>query len=131
MNERIAEFKARIAEGGEREAAIRAVVYIGMAGSAVDERRFAVVRQIRAERGGGLTLEDFKHTLRKQFFALLLDQKAALAAIPKMLSEDPALRKEALEVVSRVVTATGELEGEKAKRMAEIEQLFGAFSSSA
>jgi hypothetical protein len=131
MNERIAEIKARIAEGGEREAAIRAGVYIGMAGTAVDERRFAVVRQIRAERGGGLTLEDFKHTLREQFFALLLDQKAALAAIPKMLPENSAVRKEALEVVRRVVTASGKLEGEKAKRLAEIEQLFGTSPSGA
>jgi hypothetical protein len=131
MNERISEIKARIAEGGEREAAIRAGVYIGMAGNAVDERRFAVVRQIRAERGVGLTLEEFKHTLREQFFALLLDQKAALAVIPKMLPENPAVRKEALDVVRRVVTASGELEGEKAKRFAEIEQLFGTSPSSA
>ncbi len=118
INERIAEIKARIAEGGEREAAIRAVIYIGMAGSALDERRFAVVQQMRTERGEGMTLEDFKNALREQYFALLLDQKAALAAIPKMLPEDPAVREEALEAVRRVVTASGELEGEKAKRLA-------------
>ena len=32
-----------------------------------------------------MTLEEFKQVLREQFFALLLDQTAALAAIPKML----------------------------------------------
>ncbi len=126
INERIAEIKARIAEGGAREAVIRALVYISLAGAGLDERRFAVVQQIRAERGEDMTLEEFKHTMREQFFALFLDQKAALDAIPKMVSRDPALRQEALEAVRRVVTATGELEGEKAKRLAQIEELFGA-----
>ena len=104
---------------------IRALVYIGMAGEAIDERRFAVVKQIRAEEGESMTLEEFKHAMREQFFALLLDQETALAAIPEMLPKDPARRKEALEAVHRVVTATGELEGAKAERLAEIEELFG------
>jgi hypothetical protein len=124
INERIAEIKARIAEGGENEAAIRALVYIGMAGTAFDERRFAVVRQIRAEQSGSMSLEEFKHVLREQFFSLLLDEKAALAAIPKMLPKASARRKEILEMIKRVATAAGELEGEKAKRLAQIEKLF-------
>jgi hypothetical protein len=124
INERIVEIKARIAEGGAREAAIRALVYIGLAGAGLDERRFAVVKQIRAEKGKGMTLEEFKHTMREQFFSLVLDQKTALAAIPKMVSKEPALAEEALEAVRRIVTATGKLEGVKAERLAEIEELF-------
>jgi hypothetical protein len=50
IHERIAELKARIAEGGPREAAIRALVYIGLAGSGADERMFNTSRQIRAEK---------------------------------------------------------------------------------
>ena len=126
IEQSIADIKARIAEGGETEAAIRALVYIGLAGAGVDERRFAVIQQIRAEKGKGMTLEEFKQTTREQFFALLLDQEAALAAIPKMLPKDPARRQELLEDVRRVVTATGELEGVKAERYAEIEKLFAA-----
>ncbi len=126
INARIAEIKARIGEGGEREAAIRALVYIGMGGTALDERRFAVVQQIHDEEGGGMTLEEFKHTLREQFFALLLDQEAALTAIPKMLPKDPKAREKVLEAMRRIVTSTGELDGEKAKRWAEIEALFAA-----
>ncbi len=49
IQQRIAELKARLAEGGLREAAIRSLVYIGMAGPGVDERAFAMLRQIRAE----------------------------------------------------------------------------------
>ncbi len=126
IGQSIADIKARIAEGGETEAAIRALVYIGLAGAGVDERRFAVIQQIRAEKGKGMTLEEFKQTTREQFFALLLDQEAALAAIPKMLPKDPARRQELLEDVRRVVTATGELAGVKAERYAEIEKLFAA-----
>ena len=95
IQQRIAELKARLAEGGLREAAIRSLVYIGMAGPGVDERAFNVLRQMRAEHGG-LTLEEFKQMLREQFFALLLDRDGALAAIPKMLPADAAARAEAL-----------------------------------
>lgn len=81
IEQRVAELKARIAEGGPREALIRALVYIGMAGEGVDERAFNTLRQIRAE-NAGLTLQAFKQTLREQYFILLLDREAALAAIP-------------------------------------------------
>ena len=84
IEQRIAELKAGVAEGGAREAAIRALVYIGMAGPGADERAFNTLRQIRAE-NEGLTLEAFKQILRAQYFSLVLDQAGALAAIPKML----------------------------------------------
>ena len=49
VEERIAELKAGIADGGPREAAIRALLYIGMAGSGADERMFNTLREIRAD----------------------------------------------------------------------------------
>ena len=91
----------------------------------MDERAFEVLRRIRAEQGQGLTLQGFKVMLREQFFALLLDQKSALAAVPKMLPEDPVTRKDTLEKIRRVVSAVGKPEGVRAQRLAEIEQLFG------
>jgi pimeloyl-ACP methyl ester carboxylesterase len=128
IRERITEIRAKIAEGGPREAAVRALVYIGMARGAVDERRFEVLKQIRAEHGTGLTLDEFKHLVREQYFALILERDAALAAISKMVEGDPVGAQDALDAVRRVVTATGELEGEKAMRLAEIEDLLGARS---
>jgi hypothetical protein len=103
---------------------MRALVYIGMGGAAVDERRFAVVQQIHDEERADMTLDEFKHALREQYFALLLDPEVALAAIPKMLPKDPKARKKQLDLIRRVVKSTGELTGEKAKRWAEIEALF-------
>jgi hypothetical protein len=123
IERRIAELKARLAEGGLREALIRSLVYIGMAGPGVDERAFEVLRRMRAEHGS-LTLEEFKKMLREQFFGLLLDRDGALAAIPGMLPADPAARNEALDKIRQVVSAAGEVDGERAERLARIEQLF-------
>ncbi|MET1082176.1 MAG: hypothetical protein ABWY12_03870, partial [Burkholderiales bacterium] len=117
------------AEGGGREAAIRALVYIGLAGHSVDERAFNELQRLRAEEAG-LTLQDFKEVLREQFFALLLDQDAALAAIPKMLPADPAERADLLAKIRAVASAPGELSGERAERFQQIEQLFQSASVS-
>jgi hypothetical protein len=125
IEQRIAEIKARVGEGSAREAAIRSLVYIGMAGPGVDERAFNELRQMRAEHGD-MTLQEFKQLLREQFFALLLDRDAALAAIPSMLPADTAARTKLLEIVRRVVLAVGEPGGERAERLGQIERLFGA-----
>jgi len=123
IEQRIAELKARIAEGGPREAAIRCLVYIGMAGPGVDERAFNQLRQIRADYHG-VTLAEFKQILREQFFSLLLDRDGALAAIPQMLPDDPAVRGQILEAIHRTVNAIGEPTGERAERLAQVEKIF-------
>lgn len=125
IKQRIAELKARIAEGGVLEAAIRSLVYIGLAGKGVDERAFNELRNIRAK-NHGMSLQAFKQIVREQFFGLLLDQEAALAAIPTMLPPDPAIRTKALDAIRLTVKATGEASGERAKRLAQVEKLFAA-----
>jgi len=122
IRQRIGELKARLAEGGPREAAIRALVYIGMGGDGVDERAFNELREIRSE-NQGLTLQAFKQVVREQFFSLLLDRDAALAAIPKMLPADAATRTRIVETLRRTVSAAGQPSGEKAQRLAQIEQM--------
>ena len=124
IEQRIAELKARIAEGGAREAAIRSLVYIGMEGPGVDERAFNELRLIRRAEHGGLTLAEFKQILREQFFSLLLDRDGALAAIPKMLPADPAVRTEMLDVIRRAAESVGTASGDRAERLAQIEKLF-------
>ncbi|MDF0673659.1 MAG: DUF3141 domain-containing protein [Nitrospira sp.] len=119
---RIAELKARIAEGGWREAAFRGMLYIGMAGPGVEERAFNQLRQMRAKQGG-LTLEEFKRVLREQFLALMLDQEGAVDAIPKMLHDDPDARTKTLAAIRAVASATGEMSGERAARLARIEAM--------
>ena len=125
IQQRIAEIKARLAEGGLLEAGIRSLVYIGLAGPGVDERAFNELRQIRAQHEH-LTLEEFKRVLREQFFALLLDRDAALAAISKMLPTDAEGRAQMVAILRKIVTAAGEPTGERAERLAQIEKLFDA-----
>ena len=126
LQERIDELKGRISTGGSREAATRAAIYVGMAGVVPDERVFAAVRRLRrAPLGGGLTLAQFKTMVREQFFMLLIDQEATLAAIPNMLPTDAEERRGAFAAVREVLAAGGELGEEAAKRLAHIEQLFG------
>ncbi len=124
IENRIAELKSRIAEGGLREAIIRSLIYIGMDGPGVDERAFNELRKIRAE-NSGMTLAEFKQTLREQFFGLLLDRNAALAAIPSMLPADSAKRAQALDAIHRVVHAIGKPGGDRAQRLAVVEEMFG------
>jgi len=123
IEQRIAELKARVTEGGAREAAIRALVYVGMGGEGVDERAFNTLRQIRAEHES-LTLEAFKQTLREQYFSLVLDRDGALAAIPKMLPADAAKRTRILAAIRRTLEAAGAVTGERAQRLAHLEKLF-------
>jgi hypothetical protein len=126
LRERIDELKGRISAGGLREAATRAALYVGMAGIVPDERVFAAVRRLRrAPLGGGLALAQFKTMVREQFFMLLIDQEATLAAIPKMLPADAEERRSSFVAVQQVLAAGGELGEEAAKRLARIEQLFG------
>lgn len=124
IEQRIGELKARLAQGGLREAALRSLIYIGMAGEGVDERAFNELRHIRAE-NSGVTLAAFKEMMREQFFGLLLDQKAALAAIPEMISGDQTDRVKTIEAIRKIVKATGEVSNERVKRLAEIEKMFG------
>src|SRR5262249_37271665 len=87
VEERIAELKARMAVGGVRAATIRALLYVGKARGAVDERGFEIIRRVRSDPNlvPRLLLPEFKALVREQFFLLLIDPEAALAAIPKML----------------------------------------------
>ena len=125
IEQRIGELKARIGEGGPREAAIRCLVYIGMAGPGVDERAFNELLEIRAG-NSGMKLEEFKRVLREQYFALLLDRDAAVAAIPAMLPADAEVRAKVLDAIRRTVNAAGKVTGERAKRLAEVESICGA-----
>ena len=123
LQRRIDELKARIPAGGLREAVIRALIYAGMKRDAIDERGFEMARRIR-QAHGDLPLPEFKKLVRDQFHMLLIDQEAALAALPEMLPPDADTRAKALGLIKQVLTARGDLSAEEAKRMNEIEQLF-------
>ena len=126
LRTRLANLKALMPVGGLKATAVRALMYVGKYRGAVDERGFGIVRQLRRENvAPSLSLAEFKALVREQFYLLLIDQEAALAAIPKMLSDDAAARQQMLDVIQRVLTACGPLDGEDQARLARITRLFG------
>jgi pimeloyl-ACP methyl ester carboxylesterase len=126
LEKRIAELKSRIGDGGLPEAAIRGLLYIGSARGMVDERSIEALRQVRRDHAGQrLTLPEFKMLVREQFFMLLLDPEGALAAIPKLLPEDADRRRAAFAAMREVLSASGDIAGERASRLQRVAALFG------
>jgi pimeloyl-ACP methyl ester carboxylesterase len=126
VEKRIGELRADMAKGGLREAAIRALLYVGMAGRGVDERAFAVIRKLRREQEQALPLPEFKALLREQFLMLLVDQERALAALPQLLRGHEAEAPAAFKVIESIVTAAGALSEEGQARLGRIAEAFGA-----
>jgi Protein of unknown function (DUF3141) len=124
---RIAELKARIRTGGLKECLVRALIYIGIPRGAVDERGFEAIRRLRNAKVGEQrqALSEFKAMVREQFFMLLIDEPAALAAIPDLLPSDRDSRKRAFVLLRKVLSAAGEIKAETAERLQRIAQLFG------
>jgi len=124
LQKRIAELKSRIPIGGLREAIIRALLYVGTGRAAVDERGFEAVRRIRRAYGD-IPLSTFKALVREQFYLLLIDTEAALAALPSMLPADADTRRKAYELIKQVMSARGEFSAEDKERMLRIARAFG------
>jgi hypothetical protein len=85
----------------------------------------ALRRMRQADESARMTLAEFKMLVREQFFMLLLDRDAALAAIPKLLPENVDERRQAFAVVEDVLSASAEISGEVAKRLKQVAGLFG------
>jgi hypothetical protein len=129
LQKRIAELKSRIPAGGLREAVVRAILYVGLARTAVDERGFEAIRRIRRAHGD-MPLAAFKALVREQFNMLLIDTDAALAAIPSMLPPDAESRREAFGLIRQALGAIGEFSAEDKKRLDAVARLFGVDEAS-
>ena len=127
LQSRIADLKSRIATGGIRECLARGLLYVGGARGGVDERGLAAIRRLRElhDERPRLTLAQFKALIREQFFMLLIDQDAALAAIPSLLPADAGQRRKAFAALRQVASARGDITGEVAERLQQVGQLFG------
>jgi len=125
LEQRIAELRGAIGEGGAHEAVLRAIAFIALAERVADERGFEQLKSLLGEEGSHLSLAEFKQDLRTQFFMLLLDPEQALLTLPKLLEgcsrADIARR---LEEIRRVTLAGGPLSAHGAARLQTIEGLF-------
>ncbi|HEY9453704.1 MAG TPA: DUF3141 domain-containing protein [Bradyrhizobium sp.] len=126
LQARIAELKSKIGSGGLREAGIRALLYVGSARGMVDERSLEALRHIRrTDESSRLSLAEFKMLVREQFFMLLIDREAALAAIPKLLPDSKGERRKAFAAIQEVLSAGAAISGEVASRLKQVAKLFG------
>jgi hypothetical protein len=111
--------------GGLPEALVRALLSVRLTTRTADERSFAVIRRIRQAFGSdSMPLQDFKRLVRQQFFMLLIDEPAAIAALPALLPDDPAARAAAFETLRSVVAAVGDVPDAVAERLQAMERVF-------
>ncbi|MCW3475087.1 DUF3141 domain-containing protein [Limobrevibacterium gyesilva] len=125
---REAELDAHLAEGGELEALVRALIYINFPNAKVDERSFVVLSQIRAKAPAAarLPFDRIKEVAREQFLIVRRDEERAIAALPNLLPDDKAKRRQLLNAIRLVVEASGKPSPETARRLARIEAMIGA-----
>ena len=123
----IAELETRIEQGGLVEAGVRALLYVGGGGALpmVDERIFAMLRQLRQHHPASreINLIRFKEIVREQYLLLRHDEQRALAAIPRLLPDDPAEREAAFGALRRAVEAAGDVPEAVKKRLANVAAL--------
>ena len=123
VDRRMEDLRQRMADGGPREAALRALIYARLPARAVDERGYEMLRRIRAAHGAKIPLDEFKEDLREQYFMLRLDEERAIALIPQMLKGYEADWPKMLEDIRKIVTAAKPLGEEGKRRMAKLEAL--------
>ena len=77
VREKIRQLKQRIDAGGPREAAARALIYMGLPDDRIDERGFGALKRMHEQspERKRMSLGDFKQLVREQFFMLLLDEE--------------------------------------------------------
>jgi pimeloyl-ACP methyl ester carboxylesterase len=124
VRRRIEELRAKMNQGGPREAAIRALIYVRMPEKAADERAFEMLRRIRAEHGADKGLAEFKQDLREQYYMLRIDERRAVEAIPALLRGNVQDGPKLFDVVRRIATAGGPLNEEGQRRLAQVQTLF-------
>ena len=119
--QRMEELKTNIAEGGPREAAIRAALYIRLPDGVADERGFRLLQRLRNDK---LTLAAFDKVVRDQFFSLLFDERRAVEAIPAMLARDPELASRMTHSLARLIEVVGVESSVGKARLREMEKVF-------
>jgi hypothetical protein len=108
------------------EAAIRALVYVVGTDGSADERGFTTFAAIRKARRPEerLPLPELKRILREQFLLVSFDEDRALSTLPALLPRSLEKRREALDLVRRMVSARGTPSDEARRRLRRVESLF-------
>ncbi len=112
-----------MAEGDPLEAAVRALLYIVAGQHAIDARTFEALRRT-LKAYPDITLTRFKAVVREQWAKLVLDEKAAMQALPRLLPADADSRPALFDRIRAISRASEEFEGEAKRRLDEMKDLF-------
>ncbi len=120
------DLEPELERGGLLEAGLRALVYV-MHGAGVDERQFNALERIyeATAENREISVAELKSVLRRQAKLLLADPARAVAAIPKLLPDDPARCEKVVATIETVVGAKGSVDPETVRRLAKIRAAFG------
>jgi hypothetical protein len=121
VEQRISELTAKMTEGGVKEAAVRALLYVLWPNRAADERRFEIVDRLRED--DEQSLQDFKEMLREQFLMLLIDEDRAIETLPDLMTGQAKERDEVLAMIRLIAGTGGALSPDSEDRLARIEKL--------
>ena len=125
VRRRVDELRKLVQCGGLREASVRVMMYIAQAQGGIDERSFNLIRQLRAQQEHSLSLAAFKKLVREQAMVMVVDPEGAIDAIPALLSHHSSTEiKAAFEFVTRVAMASGALNAEGKKRLAQVARFY-------
>lgn len=120
--------RSQLAEGGVAEAVLRALLWLARRRPVVDAQRFRLAE--KALTGSpvfrGLGSRQMRDALRKQFFLLMIDEEAAIAALPRLVSE-PGERAAVLDLIEKVAA---EAERPTVDESRDLERLRGMLSES-
>lgn len=125
-NRRLLRMMMQIEDGGLAEAMIRGLLYISRAGSAVDEREYRLLSNLRHESNifPPMSFDEFKTMVRQQYMMLVLDEDRAIAAIPNLLDRCDGAEKQAMETIRKIVSASGTPTFEEERRLRRLADVF-------
>ena len=120
---KIEELRTTMTVGGPLEAGVRTLLYIIGGQHSIDARTFEVLRRTM-KAYPDITLAHFKAVVREQWARLVINEKAAVQALPRLLSADAHARCTLFDQIKSITTAAGELEEEAKRRLEEMKVLF-------
>lgn len=116
--QKAAEVKAKVNEGGFEEALIRSLLYVLSCERRLDQRGLTALQAIRVQLAK-MPITEFKTLVRMQFFVLLLNREAAITALLKLVP-DQAKRHDLIQLIIQTVGADGTILPSEDLRINEI-----------
>ncbi|MBC7906841.1 MAG: DUF3141 domain-containing protein [Rhodospirillaceae bacterium] len=116
--------RADVAEGGVPEAVLRVLLWLARRRPVVDAQRF---RLAEAALTGSAMLDSrqMRDAIRRQFYLLIVDEEAAIAALPDLVASADD-RKAMLDVVDKVAAEIGGITSEQQDDLERVRRMLTA-----